>query len=167
MLKDWSSWCSEHLCVVSHLCIQFSAEHSLPERYKSFFFPIQLEEHFINLKGGAYLKFICISLLPPPKQQQKIPVPLSSWSQWQLLVTILDPFAFSLNTPGLFHLAEIASKSLGYVYWSQWDPIWIGGCHCFLQNLWFCHWRVLADFIPCRYEIPRSGICSPKIFNAH
>lgn len=59
----------QNLCVVSHLCIQFSVEHSLPERYKSFFFPIQLEKHFIKLKGGAYLKYICISLYSFPPSQ--------------------------------------------------------------------------------------------------
>lgn len=29
---------------------------------------------------------------------------------------ILDPFTFSLNTPGLFHLAEIAYEFVEYVY---------------------------------------------------
>lgn len=60
----------QNLCIVSHLCIQFSAEHRLPEKYKSFFFPIQIEKkNFIKLKGGAYLKYICIFPYSFPSSQ--------------------------------------------------------------------------------------------------
>lgn len=91
---------------------------------------------------------VFFSLLPNNSKKFLL---LSSWSRWKLLMAILDPFAFSLNTPGLFHLAEIAYESLEYVYWSQWDPIWIDGCHCFLQKLVF-----LPLKSPCRLHTMQS-----------